>query len=130
MFPCISTLPRDRCHHGNFTLPWIGLDSPPLIDLRPLHTQAKSRDHENVRAQEKVSKGCPNTLPKSRSVVTDPQLSCEVICDRALNQMLFQCISIHAGSSHMIKQNKSTVVNARNAMVSWFCVRPTSKIRF
>ena len=26
--------------------------------LGPLHTQAKSRDHEIVRAQKKVSKGC------------------------------------------------------------------------
>jgi hypothetical protein len=31
----------------------------------PLHTQAKSRDHEIVRAQKKVSKGhCPNTPSK------------------------------------------------------------------
>ena len=37
-------------------------------------TRAKSRDHEIVRAQMKVSKGRPNTLPKSCSVVTDPQV--------------------------------------------------------
>ena len=42
--------------------------------LGPLHTQAKSRDHEIVRAQKKVSKGRPNTPPKSCSVVTDPQV--------------------------------------------------------
>ena len=66
-------------------------------DLEPLHTRAKSRDHEFVRAQKKVSKGRPNTPPKSSSVVTDPLVSCEVICNRALNQMLFQWISIHAG---------------------------------
>ena len=40
--------------------------------LGPLHTRAKSRDHEIVRAQKKVSKGRPNTPPKSCSVVTDP----------------------------------------------------------
>jgi len=42
--------------------------------LGPLHTRAKSRDHEIVRAQKKVSKGRPNTPPKSCSVVTDPQV--------------------------------------------------------
>ena len=40
----------------------------------PLHTQAKSHDHEIVRAQKKMSKGCPKTPPKSCSVVTDPQV--------------------------------------------------------
>ena len=40
----------------------------------PLHTWAKSRDHEIVRAQKKASKGCPNTPPKSRSVVMDLQV--------------------------------------------------------
>ena len=46
--------------------------------LGPLHTQAKSRDHTIVRAQKKVSKGHPNTPPKSYSVVTDPRVQCEV----------------------------------------------------
>ena len=32
-------------------------------------------------------------------------------------------------SSHMIQQNKPTVVSVRSAMVSLFCVRPTSKRR-
>ena len=45
--------------------------------LGPFHTQKK------------VSKSRPNTRPKSCSVVIDPQVYCEVICDRALNQMLF-----------------------------------------
>ena len=40
----------------------------------PLHTRAKSRNHEIVRAQMKVSKGHPKTLPKLRSVVMDPQV--------------------------------------------------------
>ena len=39
-----------------------------------LHTQAKSRDHEFVRAQKKVTKGRPKTPPKSCSVVTDPEV--------------------------------------------------------
>jgi hypothetical protein len=40
----------------------------------PLHTRAKGRDHEIVRAQKKVSKSRPNTPPKPFSVVTDPQV--------------------------------------------------------
>ena len=67
------------------------------LSVGPLHTRAKSRDHEIVRAQKKVSKGLPKTLSKSCSVVTDPQVNCEVICDRALNHMLFQLSSIHVG---------------------------------
>ena len=44
--------------------------------LGPLHTWAKSRDHEILRAPKKVSKGCLKTPPKSCSVVTD--LKCGV----------------------------------------------------
>jgi hypothetical protein len=40
----------------------------------PLHTQAKSRDHEIVRAQKKVSEGRSKAPPKSCSVVRDPQV--------------------------------------------------------
>ena len=40
----------------------------------PLHTQARSRDQEIVRAQKKVSEGRPKSPPKSCSVVTDPQV--------------------------------------------------------
>ena len=64
--------------------------------LWSLYTRAKSHDHEIVRAQKKVSKGRPKTPPKPCSVVMDPQVQREVICDRALNQMLIQWISIHA----------------------------------
>ena len=60
------------------------------LDLWPLHTRANNRNHETVRAQKKVSKGRPHTPPSLCRVVTDPQGYCEVICDRALNQMLFQ----------------------------------------
>ena len=42
--------------------------------LGPLHTQAKSHDHESVRAQKKVSKGRPKTPPKSCNVVMDLQV--------------------------------------------------------
>ena len=68
-----------------------------FYQVGPVHTWAKSGDHEIVWAQKKVSKGRPKTLPISCSVVTDPQLQCEGICDQALNQMLFQWIFIHAG---------------------------------
>ena len=46
----------------------------PLRLLGPLHTRAKSRDHEIVRAQKKVSEGHLKPPPKSCSVVTDPQV--------------------------------------------------------
>ena len=54
------------------------------------YTRAKSYDHEIVRAQKKVSKGRPESSPKLYSVVTDPKLQCEVICNRTLNQIMFQ----------------------------------------
>ena len=43
------------------------------VNRGPLHTRVKSRAHEIVRAQKKVSKGRPNTPPKSCSVVTCSQ---------------------------------------------------------
>ena len=42
--------------------------------LGPLHTRARSSDHEIVRAQMKVSKGRPNTPPELCGVVTGPQV--------------------------------------------------------
>ena len=58
----------------------------------PLYTRAKSRDHDivraRVRAQNKVSIGRPNTPPESCSVVTDPQVLCEVICVQTLNHSM------------------------------------------
>ena len=53
--------------------------------LKALHSY-----REIVRAQKNVSKDHPNTLPKPCSVVTDPQVYCEVICDPDSNQVLFQ----------------------------------------
>ena len=49
---------------------------PVVVFYGPLHTRAKSRDHEFVRAQKKVSKGRPNTPLKSCSVGTN--LKCSV----------------------------------------------------
>ena len=45
-----------------------------LPTFGPLYMRAKSRDHEIVRTQKKVSKGRPNAPPKSCSVVTNPQV--------------------------------------------------------
>jgi len=42
--------------------------------LGSLHTRAKSRDHDIVRAQKEVSKGRPNAPPTSCSVVMNPQV--------------------------------------------------------
>ena len=50
------------------------LPSHSKVYLGPLHTRAKSRDREIVRAQKKVSKGRPNAPPKSWSVVPYPQV--------------------------------------------------------
>ena len=94
--------------------------------LGPLHTRAKSRDHDIVRAQKKLSKGRPNTPPTSCSVVTNLQGKCEAIRDRTLNQMLI-VILYSCMSSCMVKQNKPTVVNIQSAMVFRFCMRPTTK---
>jgi hypothetical protein len=65
-----------------------------------LHTRAKSRDHEIVRAERKVSKGHPKTPPKSCSVswtlkcnvksyVTGPSTKCY------LNEFLFMQVLTH-----------------------------------
>jgi hypothetical protein len=73
--------------------------------LGPLHTRAKSRDHEIVRAQMKVSKGHrSNTPPKSScSVVTGPRVYCEVICDRSPRPNASSMIVYSCRPSHMIK---------------------------
>ena len=89
--------------------------------------RAKSRDRGIVRAQEKVPNGRRKTPPKSWSVVVDPQVLCEVICDQVLNQLLFSMNFYSCRSSCMMKQNKAVVVSVQSAVVSQFCVRPTSK---
>ena len=91
--------------------------------LVPPLTRAKSRDHKLVRAQKKMSKGHPKALPKSHSVVTALKCSGKsyVIGPRS---MLFQTISIHVGSSHIINKR------LWDFKVPWspgFCVRPPSK---
>jgi hypothetical protein len=60
-----------------------------MSHLGSLHKRAKNHDHEIVRTQKKVSKGRPNTFPTSCSVVIDPQVQCQVKCDRALNKCCF-----------------------------------------
>ena len=56
----------------------VNLDGVSLFDQRetigPLHTPGKSRDHEIVGAQKKVSKGRPKTPPTSCLAITDPQV--------------------------------------------------------
>ena len=44
---------------------------------------SQDRDYEVVRVQKKVFKGRPKTPPESCSVVTDPRVYCDAICDRA-----------------------------------------------
>jgi hypothetical protein len=96
--------------------------------LGPLHTRAKSRDHEIVRAQKKLSKGRSNTPPTSYSAVIDPKVQCEAICDRAFNQMLFQWISIHVGPHTWYYRLNQRLWAFR---VPWFLgfarIRPTFK---
>ena len=59
---------------------------PSTFKLGPLHTRAKSCDHEIVRAQKKVSKGRPNTPPISRSVKSYV-IGCSTKC--YFNEFLF-----------------------------------------
>ena len=70
-----------------------------------------------------VSRACPNTPPKSCSVVTDPQVLCEVTSDRALYQML-----LHWYSIWLKKIKKSTVMSIQvPCSPRSIYVRPTSK---
>ena len=94
----------------------------------PLHTQDKSRDHETRRAQKK----CPKTVKRhfQNHVVWSHASKGgrdEVICDRALNRLLLQRISIHTGSSLMIKccNINRPVVRFLSAMVSQLCAKPS-----
>ena len=57
------------------------------------HTTQEPWPRNYGSPKESVLRPSP-TPSKSRSVVTDPQVYCEVICDQALNQMLFQWTSI------------------------------------
>ena len=60
--------------------------------------------HEIVRAQNKVSKGHPKTHPTSCSVVTCPQVQCEVICGMAWPSTKCYFNEFYScGSSRMIK---------------------------
>jgi hypothetical protein len=103
------------CKDDGFWLGWSGGRF-----LRSLHTRAKSYDHEIARDQ----RWCPKVVPRHFSnrvvILTCPRVWCEFKCDCALNHMLYQWISIHVESSHMIIYNKSTVVRFQSAMVSRF----------
>ena len=58
------------------------------MDLKAIsHT---SHDQEIVRAEKKVSKGCPNTPPKSCSVVTDHVVYVKPYMTGPSTKMLFQ----------------------------------------
>jgi hypothetical protein len=80
----------------------------------------------NCESPKESVQGRPNTPPKSCSVVTDPQVQYEAICDRALNQRCFNEF-LSCGSPQLIKKNKLPFVSIRSAMVSQFCVRSTFK---
>ena len=100
--------------------------STTLLLLGPLHTRAKSHDHKIVRAQKKVSKGRPNISKimwcghGSSSVVWSPYVPGPQ--PNAISMNYYSC-----GFSHTIKYNTQTVASIWSAMVSRFCVRPTSK---
>jgi hypothetical protein len=100
----------------------------PYNYLGSLHTQAKSRDHEIVRTQKKVSQGHPKTPPISCSVVMD--LKCIVksyvtgsSTKCYFNEFLFIQVLTH-------DKIEWTIVSVWSATVSRFCVRPTSKSWF
>jgi hypothetical protein len=84
-------------------------------DLRATSHTSQEPCHEIARAQKKVCKGRPKTPPKSCSVVTDPRV------------LYVTGPSTKCHFIEFLKYNKSTTVSIRSAMVSWFCVRPTSK---
>ena len=98
--------------------------APPL--LGPIHTRAKRRDHEILRAQRK----CPKAVPKHLQihVVWSRTLKCSVKPYMTTSSTKCHFNNIYScGSSHMIKQNKSMVLSIWSAIVSRFCVKPTSK---
>ena len=77
----------------------------------PLHTQAKSRDWEILRAQMKVSKGRPNTLQNHVMWSRALKRSVKSCTTGPLNQKLFRFIFYSCRSSHMIKYIKPTIVS-------------------
>ena len=69
---------------------------------------------------------CPKAVPRHLQIhaMWSRTLKCEVICDWALNQMLFN----ERLFMRVLTCDKLKVMNVGNAMMSqWFCVRPTSK---
>ena len=95
--------------------------------LEPLHSRAKSRDRNIVRAQKKVSKGHSQHTSEimwcghgPSSVVRSHMWSGWQ--PNAIPMNLYPC-----RLPHMIKHNKPTVVSIQSVVVSRFCVRPTFK---
>ena len=94
--------------------------------LGPLHILVKSRDHEIVRTQNKLSKGRRKTPPNllvwsralkcsAKSYVTGPLTKCY------FNECLFMWVLTHD------KLDSCEHSENRSAMLSWFCVKLTSK---
>jgi hypothetical protein len=70
---CRSGLIRWYNAFDGINKPFVDID--PIVDTEgPLHTRAKSRDHEIVGAKRKCPMAVPRPPPKSCSVVTDPQV--------------------------------------------------------
>ena len=82
---------------------------------------------ENIRSSEVLLTFGIFTSPKPYMDFPGPQVYCEVICDQALNQMLFNEFLFMWGPHTCLKHSKSIVVRFRSAMVFWFCVKSTSK---
>jgi hypothetical protein len=100
----------------------------------PLHTRAKSRDHDIYCESPKESE-CPKaTVPTHlwNHVVWSRTLKCSVksyvtgsSTKCYLNEFLFMWILKHDKKNFKILN--SIVVSVWSAMVSWFCVRSTSE---
>ena len=99
----------------------------PTLPSRPLHThEAKEPWPWNCGSpNESVQR--PSQHTSNIIVVRSRILKCEVLCDRFLNQMLFQRTSIHADFSCMVNRNKSRVWAFKEPRSHGFFARPTSK---
>ena len=129
--PFLSTLPNSISYISSYLASDACWHANPLDVMKkelegPLHTRAKSGDNEIVRAQRKCLKAIPCHLQihvlwwwTLKCSVKSYVIGCSTKC-------YFNGFSIHGRSSHKIQYNKPKVVRFRSAMVSGFCVRPTS----
>ena len=60
------------------------------VALRATSHMSQETQYSNYESPKESVQRPSNTPPKPHSVVMDPPVHCEVICDRALNQMQFQ----------------------------------------